>query len=209
MATASAALFDSLPSSTVTFEVAWQNVSWDSVYAFEGTAQGITGRDGSVTVTIPRQAQYAILATCTGYQHASFQTLLRKGEPEELLIALLPGATVSGLVLTEDGAPIAGAKANVYVSGDERADMTGAFAEVSHFSQNTTTDAAGAFVLSGLRPADVHYRLNPAAPRAGLNQVRSVQRSYPRRDRGHAASDARDQRRAGAARSPQGKDSTR
>ncbi|HYO79049.1 MAG TPA: carboxypeptidase regulatory-like domain-containing protein, partial [Thermoanaerobaculia bacterium] len=105
--------------------------------------------DGTFTVTVSSGA-YRVSATATGYTASTpVEVRLTEREPTELQIALERGATISGRITDESGAPIA--EADIYVFGAEL-DRMSKRSGPRVAPGNTRSAQDGTFSVSGVEP---------------------------------------------------------
>jgi len=134
--------------------------------SFHATSQSSTGMPHAVKAEIDEHSRYELCGLVSEVEHqVSFRSdtwapftarklTVKPGETRQLDIALMLGAIVSGRVLDEQGAPVRGARVEFSLAELD---------ETSWFhSRNGTTDAQGAYRVTGLLPGEWMVALNCA-----------------------------------------------
>ncbi len=118
-----------------------------------------TGSDGIAPVANVPAGGYEIVARAPGYAPARTYARLAAGETDRIELALRPGAAVSGVVVDDAGAPVAGAAVLFASASDWSAAANPRF-------DAATSDARGRFRFDALPRGTFRFtaRLAPSAP---------------------------------------------
>lgn len=114
-------------------------------------ARGMRAADGAFTATAP-VGVYELTVNATGYTPGeALQVRITEGPAAEVVVALQRGATITGRVSDDTGAPVA--EARVIVMRDER-EMQRSSMRVG--PSTAETDAEGNFTVTGLTPGETN-----------------------------------------------------
>lgn len=138
--------------------------------SFHATSQSSTGMPHAVKAEIDAQSRYELRGLVSELEHqVSFRSdtwapftarklTVKPGETRQLDITLLLGAIVSGRVLDKQGAPVRGARVEFR---SLQVDETSSF-----HSRNDTTDAQGAYRVTGILPGEWQVAIECAGYRS-------------------------------------------
>lgn len=138
--------------------------------SFHATSQSSTGMPHAVKAEIDAQSRYELRGLVSELEHqVSFRSdtwapftarelTVKPGETRQLDIALVLGAMVSGRVLDEQGAPVRGARVEFR---SLQVDETSWF-----HSRSDTTDAQGAYRVTGILPGEWQVAIECAGYRS-------------------------------------------
>ena len=138
--------------------------------SFHATSQSSTGMPHAVKAKLDEQWRYELRGLVSELEHqVSFRSdtwapftarklAVKPGETRQLDITLLLGATVSGRVLDEQGAPVRGARVEFR---SLQLDETSWF-----HGRNDTTDAQGAYRVTGILPGEWQVAIECAGYRS-------------------------------------------
>ena len=119
----------------------------DSPVAFTGTSRTAAGADGAFAIGPVSDGGMKLTARCASGDHGEAQVQVASGMPD-VVVAVVPGASIAGHVLDGDGKPFAGAGVSASeVSRGEHIEMTNG--RITSGVQ-AMTDATGAYHIAGL-----------------------------------------------------------
>ncbi len=124
--------------------------------------RGLTGADGGVEFAAFPRAAYTVRAEAAARVPVQIEGDAPKADAADAAVRLIRGKAVTGVVVNEQGEPVAGAR--VSINGPVEG---GAFA----YYRSAQADDEGRFRIEGVGPG--RFNLTALAPRAGLQSART------------------------------------
>ncbi|MHC4930816.1 MAG: carboxypeptidase regulatory-like domain-containing protein [Planctomycetota bacterium] len=110
--------------------------------------------DGRFAFTLPRRSALMVFASAPGAAFAWMALLLPKeGDPEEIVLRLGEGASLSGVVVDADRVPVSGVPVTVTQSDNRR----------TRYTESTSTSELGTFRFDNLAPGSYFVLVQPEA----------------------------------------------